>query len=39
MFIIEWKLFNLCIEIFCLKLLWNEFLLIICNKGYRLNLF
>lgn len=39
MFIIEWKLFNLRIEILCLKSSRNEFSSIICNKGYRSNSF
>lgn len=39
MFIIEWKLFNLRIEILCLKSSRNEFSSIICKKGYRANSF
>lgn len=39
MFIIEWKLFNLRIEILCLKSSRNEFSSIICKKGYRSNSF
>lgn len=39
MFIIEWKLFNLRIEILCLKSSRNEFSSIICKKGYRTNSF